>query len=74
MRVDLFLVLCLQNEYDLDWNQIVGIILVRQDECRRRINRYLGRILIVEQKKIAASVRYHANEMLHQEDLTTCEV
>lgn len=73
VRVDLFLVLCLQNEYDLNRNQVVGIILVRQDEGGRRINGYLGRILIVD-RKTAASVRYHANEILHPTNLTTCEL
>jgi hypothetical protein len=39
MGVDLFLVLGLDDEDDLDWNEILVIVLPREHELRDRINR-----------------------------------
>lgn len=45
MRVDLFLVLGLDNENDLNGNEIFLIVLARQDELRGRIDGELRRVL-----------------------------
>ena len=43
--VDLLLVLCLQDEYDLDRHEVVRIVANRQDQLRSGVNGKLRGIL-----------------------------
>ena len=45
VRVDLLLILCLQNKDDLNWNQIIWVFTVRQNELGRGIDGELRRVL-----------------------------
>ena len=45
VRVDLLLVLRLDDEDDLDWHEVVRIVTVRDDKLRCRINRQLCCVL-----------------------------
>ena len=46
MRIDLLLILGLQDKNDLNQDQIVGVILVEKDKLRCEVNRELGSVLV----------------------------
>lgn len=50
VRVDLLLVLRLDDKNDLYRHQVVGVICVRHDQLRCGINRQLGRVLLGRQR------------------------
>lgn len=45
MRIDLLLVLGLQDQNDLDWHEVVRVIASRQNQLWRGVNRKLCGIL-----------------------------
>ena len=45
VRVDLLLILRLDDQDDLDGNEVVGIVAMRHHQLRCRIDRELGRVL-----------------------------
>lgn len=52
MRVDLLLIFRLEDKDDLDWEKVVGIIGLRQDELWGGVDRELGGVL--EWKEVSA--------------------
>jgi hypothetical protein len=45
MRVNLLLVLCLDHQNDLNWDQVEWVVLLGEDELGLVVNRKLGGVL-----------------------------
>ena len=57
MRIDLLLILGLQDKNDLNWDQIVGVILVGKDKLRCEVNGELGSVLVSSVKPYSLGLK-----------------
>ena len=57
MRIDLLLILGLQDKNDLNRDQIVGVILVEKDKLRCEVNRELGSVLVSSVKPYSLGLK-----------------
>ena len=57
MRIDLLLILGLQDKNDLNRDQIVGVILMGKDKLRCGVNREVGSVLVSSVKPYSLGLK-----------------